>query len=155
MLNYQLAFTTKKRRKNYVGHCVVLWFGRRRRLKQSKLNLLFFLRAQFAGAGETGPPGDGEHRGAPADVQRLSYFVPATHKRSAVSRHPCERSGQVWSSSPLRSATTVLPCPGVEGVKELLGDIEGVPGHRHQCAQTFWIEKINALYQVRKKVWDI
>lgn len=42
-----------------------------------QLNSLFFPGAEFAGAHETGAPGDGEHGGAPADVKSFPDLIPA------------------------------------------------------------------------------
>lgn len=89
-------------------------------------NVLFLLRAHLAGARETGASGDGEHSGAPADVKSFPYFIPAhTHTRSAVSCCSCSEAVPVTS-----------PDARIQGVEEVLRDVEGVPGHGHHRAQT-------------------
>lgn len=96
------------------------------------MNSLFFLCAHLAGASETGSSGDGEHGGAPSHVESFSYFIPATHNRVSVSFI------SDLSSSTNITPTSTLPCPGVQRVKELLCDVDGIPRHCDQRAQTFW-----------------
>lgn len=91
-----------------------------------EFNSQFFLCAKFARAGETCSSGNGEHRGAPSDVKPFSYFVPATYIRV----HLANASGP-----PPNTATS--PYARIERVKELLSDVEGVPGHCDQCAHTY------------------
>lgn len=99
---------------------------------------LFFLSRHFAGTREADSPGDGEHSGAPADVKSFPDFIPAS--KLSVRQQPLE------CPSP-KIPVGSLPYPRIERVKEILRDVEGIPGHRHHGAQTFgenhflWLRK--------------
>lgn len=107
------------------------------------MNLLFFLCAHFAGTGETGSSGDGEHSRAPADVKSFSNFIPATHSRVwSANTYVCGNLGLLGNfQSHTPPNTTTLLCAWIERVKEFLRDVEGVPGHCDHCAHTFFIEE--------------